>query len=662
MANRLIHETSPYLRQHAHNPVDWHPWGSEAFELARATNRPILLSIGYAACHWCHVMERESFEDEAVAAVLNAHFVPIKVDREERPAVDAIYIEALQHMQGHAGWPANLFLRPDLTPFAGATYLPPEPRRGQPSFTQVLERIHQLWAADPDRIDQVAGMLLTALDSSVEPTAEAPTQAVYATSVAAFAELHDRAHGGLGTGQKFPQTPVYELLLLAAADNLPGAHVVVEHSLDAMARRGLRDHLGGGFHRYCVDRAWTVPHFEKMLYDNAQLLRVYARAASLWRERRASMADAWVNVCRDTVSYLMRDLRHPDGGFMASEDADDPGGEGHFYTFTPSEAREVLGDDAPLPYGITDAGNFEEGRTVLHVERHWPVPRVRYALQEARNQRPRPPLDDKRVVAWNGLTVGALAEAGRLLGFDDWISAAAATAELLLAARDAQGLLPRLLGSDMAGTLTDQAFVADGLIDLYQARPHEIRWLDAAVDIAKATIEHLGAPGGGFYEAPDRDDLIVRKKPMLDGAEPSGNGRMAQVLARLGMYGVDLGTVLEDTLQAASGWMGVAPRGVPELAAVLRSIAGPPDSAPQEVVLAGNPDDPRLQQMLRRYNQRWRPWSVVAVLPPGSDAAERFALFEGRVPAAGDAPRAYVCRRGACQLPVTSASEMGLEG
>ncbi|MBA2322313.1 MAG: thioredoxin domain-containing protein, partial [Deltaproteobacteria bacterium] len=427
--NRLGAETSAYLRQHAGNPVDWMPWGDEAFARARAEDRPVFLSIGYAACHWCHVMERESFSDPAIAAVLNARFVCIKVDREERPDVDAIYIAALLELQGKAGWPATLFLLPDRRPFTGATYLPPVSRFGLPSLPDVCERIAAMWKSDRDTLLGAADMLRKAL---YEEPSESPEVAWdgYRRAVATLVTLHDDAHGGFGTGSKFPQVPELELLLLAAADELPGVADVLRNTLIAMDRGGLQDALGGGFHRYCVDRAWTVPHFEKMLYDNAQLVRLYARASS-WLQRLGRDASdevkGAIRVVRDAIGWMETSLRVSGGAFAASFDADDPGGEGAFYTWTPDEIRAVLGD-VPMPYGVRPEGNFE-GRTVLNTRSGVPPRSVRDALLRARAARPAPPRDDKQVVAWNGLAIGALAEAGRLFGQEAWVELAAAVAK-----------------------------------------------------------------------------------------------------------------------------------------------------------------------------------------------------------------------------------------
>jgi len=660
--NRLVHETSPYLLQHAHNPVDWHPWAAETFERARLEDRPILLSIGYAACHWCHVMEHESFSDPEVAAFLNAHFVPVKVDREERPDVDAIYIEALYALHGSAGWPANLFLSPDLYPFAGATYLPPESRYGMPSFLEVLHRVRTAWVQQRAEIDARRDALQGILGRTLPPSGDRLARPSYERAVRELVASHDPQHGGQGRGQKFPQTPSLELLLLAAFDGLPGARTALARALRAMARGGLYDHLGGGFHRYCVDPAWTVPHFEKMLYDNAQLLRLYARASSALAEHDPTLAEECARVARETVHYLEHDLSDDSGAFWSSEDADDPGGEGFFYTFTAEEARAILGPAEPLPYGITLAGNFEHGRTVLSAWEGRPPEDVRQRLLLHRNRRRRPSVDHKRVVAWNGLAVGGLAEAGRLLGYRSWIERATTCAEVLLGARRPDGSLPRLVGSDAPGTLEDHACVADGLLDLYQARPHEIRWLDEALAITRVVLRDFSDPeAGAFFQSRPRDDLILRRKDFQDGAEPSGNGRMAAVVLRLLGYGAPIDSDLADRLlEAGSGFMARASLATPELWGVLRALSAPiaAPGGPHELVIAGAPDRPETSQMLDVWDRTWRPQGIAAVIPPGGEGADRYGLLANRPSGEGGAPLAYLCRRGVCSVPTASPADL----
>jgi uncharacterized protein YyaL (SSP411 family) len=656
-SNRLTRETSPYLRQHAHNPVDWYPWGEEAFKRARTEDRPIFLSIGYSSCHWCHVMERESFADPLIAAYLNTHFIPIKVDREERPEVDAIYIHALLQISGSAGWPATLFLAPDLRPFTGATYLPPSPRYGMPSFRQVLERVRDSWSNHREAVI-ASGAQLQAQLLAPPLKGELPDFDLYRHAVVACVGLHDDELGGFGYDQKFPQTPILELLLLGAHDGDDHARAALALTLNAMDDGGLQDHLGGGFHRYCVDRDWSVPHFEKMLYDNAQLVRVYTRASAMAAaDGDRDAARAYIRVVEDTIAYLLRDMLAPDGTFYAAEDADDPEGEGRFYTFTPEEAREVVPAGA-LPFGVREGGNFEDGRTVLTARDGRPTAAVRDALRRVRDRRARPARDDKRVVAWNGLAIGALAEAGRLYARPAWVEAAKRAAETLIATMDAEGRLPRVLGSSVEGTLEDSAFVADGLLDLYQADPGERRWLDAATRLARSAIALFGDGAGGFFQARSRDDLIVRRKDWQDNAEPSGNGRMADVLRRLVAYGAPgvEAAVLDRLLAASAGFLRDNAVAAPELWSAVRAATVPASRAPWTLVIAGAPDDPAVKAMLRVWNRTWRPQGVVAVTPgaPTSAGEAPYAVFEDRG-MIGGLPTAYLCRGGVCALPVHDA-------
>jgi uncharacterized protein YyaL (SSP411 family) len=651
--NRLANERSPYLRQHANNPVDWHPWGEEAFATARESDRPIFLSIGYAACHWCHVMEHESFRDPQLAAYLNTHFVPVKVDREARPDVDALYIAALLQINGNAGWPASLFLLPDGRPFTGATYLPPQAAHGLPSFRQVLERVHENWRKNREAVERAAEGLVALIAHEDSETQDIrPNLDGYREAVTATLRLHDAEHGGFGGEQKFPQPALLELLLLGAHDHRTGSREALDRTLRAMDQGGLQDPLGGGFHRYCIDRAWTVPHFEKMLYDNAQLLRVYARASALWQQLgdEGTAADAQ-RVARDTAEYLLRDLRAGDGTFFSSEDADDPEGEGVFYTFSPAEARAVLGAGAELPFGITEEGHDPSGRSVLSTRAGRPSEDVRARLLAARNQRPRPAIDDKCVVAWNGLAIGALAEAGRLLGCSAWIEASAIAAHKLLEAMGEDGLVPRILGDTTPGTLEDHAFLADGLLDLYQAQPGVSRWLEAAATLAQAAIDHYAGENGGYYQALASSGLVVRLQDFADGAEPSGNGRLAEVLRKLRAYGALVhGEALDRLLSAAAPRMIEKPFSTPELWAVVRGESA--SAAPWSLIIAGETHHPRTQAFLKAWNARWRPQGIVAIVPDSTDVSRHFGAFADREPAADGGPLAYVCRFGVCEAPL----------
>src|SRR5437016_2580107 len=426
--NRLIHEASPYLIQHAHNPVDWYPWGPEALERARAKDRPILLSIGYAACHWCHVMERESFEDEKTAAYMNDHFVCIKVDREERPDIDSIYMEAVQAMTGQGGWPMTMFLTPEGVPFHGGTYFPPTDRGGMPAFIRVLQAVTETWMQRREEIRRQSGAVLDRLQAFAAPAPEGAGEPLEAGLVdRAAGELQrrfDRVHGGFGISPKFPQPPVLELAMRAAARGSQPAREMVELTLRRMAHQGIYDQIGGGFHRYAVDRAWLVPHFEKMLYDNAQLARLYTHAWQAWT------APLYRRIATETLEYLLRDMRHPGGAFYSSEDADSEGMEGKFYLWSYDELMATAPEAAGW-YGVTERGNFEGANILVAASGDpsaEPPQEARARLFEARAARVRPGLDDKILTSWNGLAIAALAEAGAAFARPDFVDAAAAAA------------------------------------------------------------------------------------------------------------------------------------------------------------------------------------------------------------------------------------------
>ncbi len=547
MPNALAQETSPYLRQHASNPVDWLPWGPAALAAARERDVPLLVSIGYSACHWCHVMEHESFEDARVAAVMNEEFVCVKVDREERPDVDALYMEAVQGMTGHGGWPLNVFLTPEQLPFYGGTYFPPEPRHGLPSWTQVLHAIAETWReqaaeirAGGERVrEQLAG------GARLEPSAEPFDAGALDAAVARLRESFDTVNGGFGGAPKFPQTPVLEFLLRHGEREMSLA------TLRAQARGGIHDQVGGGFHRYSVDAAWTVPHFEKMLYDNALLARAYLHGY------RLSGDEELARVCRATLEWALREMRGPEGGFYSALDADSEGVEGRFYVWTVRELEDVLGADADAAarwLGVSEGGNFvdphhpEPGLNVLtdrSPAASRPNPetreRIRARLGEARAARTRPGLDDKRLTSWNALAIAALADAGAVLGGEDglrYLDAAERCAEFLLRElRDGEGRLLRTYSEGRAridGYLEDHAFLLEALVVLFEATCAE-RWLTEARALADQTIERFADParGGFFSTAADGEALIARRKDLEDSPIPSGASSAAVGLLRL---------------------------------------------------------------------------------------------------------------------------------
>ncbi|HEX2292670.1 MAG TPA: thioredoxin domain-containing protein, partial [Gaiellaceae bacterium] len=525
--NRLAGETSPYLLQHADNPVDWYPWGEEAFERARAENRPILLSIGYSACHWCHVMEHESFEDDETARLMNERFVNVKVDREERPDVDALYMDAVVALTGHGGWPMTVFLNPEGEPFFGGTYFPPEPRHGMPAFRDVLTAVSDLYRDRPEAARSSAGQLVEALRASsrVQPSGDPLTEGMLAEAARALRHQFDPEWGGFGGAPKFPPSSVLEFLLRMHLRGDDEALPMVAKTLDAMAAGGMYDLLGGGFHRYSVDRQWLVPHFEKMLYDNALLASAYLHAWALTGEER------YRRVVEETLDYVLRELALPEGGLASAQDADTDGVEGLTFTWT---AEESVPEELLHP--------FEHGRSIIRGELD---EELRRRLWELREQRPKPARDDKAIASWNGLALAALAEAGRRLDRRDYVEAARGVAEFLLGSLlDVEGRLLRTYREGRAkntGFLEDYADVANGLLELHVATG-ELRWLEEANRLARLAAELFAdEERGGFFRTPEHGEwLIARQKAFDDNPTPSGNSMLALVLLRLArIYGDD---------------------------------------------------------------------------------------------------------------------------
>jgi uncharacterized protein YyaL (SSP411 family) len=546
VSNALAQETSPYLRQHAENPVDWLPWGAVALARAREQEKPLLVSIGYSSCHWCHVMERESFEDPRTAELMNESFVCVKVDREERPDVDALYMEAVQEMTGRGGWPLNVFLTPEQTPFYGGTYYPPEPRQGMPAWTQVLQAIAESWSHNREEIRAGGERLRERLTggASLVPSERPIEQRELENAVGRLAETFDARNGGFGGAPKFPQASVIEFLLLR------GERAMSLATLHAMASGGIHDVLGGGFSRYSVDATWTVPHFEKMLYDNALLARAYLHG---WQ---ASGDERLRAVCVGTLEWALREMRGPEGGFFSSLDADSEGVEGRYYVWTLQELGEVLGDDAHAAIawlGVTEQGNFAEGAggdlstepglNVLTDRGRAPDEatreRIRERLLAARATRARPALDDKRLTSWNALMISVLADAGAALGEPRYLAAAVACAEFLLAQlRDDRGRLLRTYNHGQAkldAYLEDHAFLLEALIMLFEATCQE-RWLAHATALADEMIARFADPerGGFFSTASDGEQLLTRRKDLEDSPIPAGASSAALGLLRLG--------------------------------------------------------------------------------------------------------------------------------
>ncbi|WP_028926757.1 thioredoxin domain-containing protein [Pseudonocardia acaciae] len=666
MPNRLADSTSPYLLQHADNPVHWWPWCPEAFEEARRRDVPVLLSIGYAACHWCHVMAHESFEDDATAEQVNAEFVAIKVDREERPDIDAVYMTATQAMTGAGGWPMTCFLTPSGEPFHCGTYYPPAPRQGMPGFRQLLAAVSRAWTEDGERVRDAAGQIAERLAGSaaanLPPTALGPSDLDEA--VAALAGEFDGDRGGFGGAPKFPPSMTLEFLLRHhERTGSPDALRMVELTCERMARGGMYDQLGGGFARYSVDAAWVVPHFEKMLYDNAQLLRVYAHLA---RRTGSPLAH---RIADETATFLLRDLRTAEGGFASALDADTDGVEGLTYAWTPAQLREALGDDdgawAAALLAVTEAGTFEHGSSTLQLLADPDDParweRVRATLLAARTQRPQPARDDKVVTAWNGLAIAALAEAGGALGRPDWVDAAASAASLLLERHLENGRLRRssrdgAVGA-AAGVLEDYGCLADALLALHQATGAP-RWLDAAIGLLDTALAHFAdpqTPGSYFDTADDAEALLHRPRDFTDGATPSGASALAGALLTASVLAAPAssGRFAEASAAAVAAVGALAGRH-PRFAGQWLSVAEAAARGPLQVAVVGPEDDER-RFALRTYTQRVAPGGTVVVA--GEPDAPGVPLLADR-PLVSGAPAAYVCRGFVCDRPVTTEAEL----
>ncbi|HUG49190.1 MAG TPA: thioredoxin domain-containing protein [Candidatus Limnocylindria bacterium] len=664
--NRLAQETSPYLRQHAHNPVDWYPWSEEALGRARAEDKPIFLSIGYAACHWCHVMERESFEDEETARLLNNGFVSVKVDREERPDLDAIYMDAVQAMTGHGGWPMSVFLTPQGNPFYGGTYFPDQPRHGMPSFRQVLEGVLAAWRERRAEVEQSGSALVQAISREAQAAASEDPQAwMLDTAVLSLERTFDARHGGWGSAPKFPQPMAVEFLLrehLRAGDGRPLAMAL--HSLDAMAAGGIYDQLGGGFARYATDAAWLVPHFEKMLYDNAQLARVYVHAWQL------TGAERYRQVVEQTLDFVLREMTSPEGGFISSLDADTKGEEGATYVWTRAEVDRLLGEQSVLfddAYDVTAEGNWE-GHTILarvrddgalardHGMDEEEVGRrlaaAREALLAARNERPQPGRDDKVLAAWNGLMIAAFAEAASVFERADWRAAAERAADVILTRlRDSEGRLRRSYkdgDARQSGVLEDYSHAADALLALYETTFDE-RWFVAARELAEAMLEHFADPAGGFFDtADDHEALITRPKGLQDNATPSGNAMAALVLLRLAALTGDgrYRSAAEAALRLVTPVAHRYPTAFGQWLLGFQLALGRID----ELAIVGDPADEGTRRLLAVARQGYRPSLVAAVSATPADNA--VPLLHGRQQLESRAT-AYLCHGLACRQPVT---------
>ena len=671
MPNRLAHETSPYLLQHADNPVDWWPWSAEAFEEARKSGKPVLLSVGYSSCHWCHVMAHESFEDQATADFLNEHFVNIKVDREERPDVDAVYMEAVQAATGQGGWPMTVFLTPDAEPFYFGTYFPPVPRHGSPSFRQVLEGVRSAWSDRRDEVAEVAGKIVRDLAGREISygDAQVPGEEELAQALLGLTREYDPQRGGFSGAPKFPPSMVIEFLLRHhARTGAEGALQMAVDTCERMARGGIYDQLGGGFARYSVDREWVVPHFEKMLYDNALLCRVYAH---LWRSTGSELAR---RVALETADFMVRELRTGEGGFASALDADSDDGtgrhvEGAYYVWTPQQLTDVLGEeDAQLAahyFGVTEEGTFEHGKSVLQLPQHdglfdaGKIASIRERLLDKRGGRPAPGRDDKVVAAWNGLAIAALAETGAYFDRPDLVEAAVGAADLLVRLHlDEQARLARTSKDGRAGAnagvLEDYADVAEGFLALASVTGEGV-WLEFAGFLLDHVLARfVDAESGSLYDtAADAEKLIRRPQDPTDNATPSGWTAAAGALLSYAAH-----TGAEPHRSAAERALGVVkalgPR-VPRFIGWGLAVAEALLDGPREVAIVGPAlDDPATRTLHRTALLGSAPGAVVAVGAPESD---EFPLLADR-PLQQGQPAAYVCRNFTCDAPTTDPERL----
>jgi len=693
--NRLIHEKSPYLQQHAWNPVDWYPWGPEAFEKARQEEKPIFLSIGYSTCHWCHVMERESFQSEEIAAILNRYFVPVKVDREERPDVDRVYMTFVQATTGSGGWPLSVWLTPDLKPFYGGTYFPPVSSYGRPGFREVLERIAYLWTTDRARVVEASQTLLGQLREFIEAGLRnrGPVDRQWCDrAFQIFRREYDRRFGGFGGAPKFPRPSVLRFLLrFHHRAGVEEAREMVEGTLAGMARGGIRDHLGGGFHRYSVDERWFLPHFEKMLYDQAQLAEAYLELYQLTAD------PSWAAVAREVLEYVLRDLHSPEGAFYSAEDADSPDpdqpdhkAEGAFYLWRWAELERCLEPQVLEPfasvYGCRPEGNISfdphgefEGKNLLYLacsveeaanryglDPQWleqQIDQARFRLFRARQLRPRPHLDDKILAGWNGLMISALAKAGATLEEERYVKAGQQAAGFLIERlydQDRRQLLRRYRDGEAAVSafLEDYAFASRGFLDLFEATldPAWFRW---ALRLAQEMSERFeDTEQGGFFFAPaGQDDLILAMKDDYDGAEPAGNSVAAEVLVRLARWTGDASWErrARRLFEAFGGRLAATPDALPYLLGVVELA----EVAPEQVVVCGRREDPVSRVLLSIARQGFHPNRMVLWLHEDNSAelAQLLPALQA-FPAAPERAQAYLCREFRCELPIEDPGEL----
>jgi uncharacterized protein YyaL (SSP411 family) len=673
--NRLIHETSPYLIQHAHNPVDWHPWGDEAFQKAKTENRPILLSIGYSACHWCHVMERESFENEKIAALMNDLFVNIKVDREERPDLDEIYMNAVQMLTGRGGWPMTVFLTPEGKPFYGGTYYPPEDRYGVPGLPKILLGVANAYREKPQDVERSVEQILAGLQrmSRSAESQRSFSPEIIAQSAEQLSQAYDADHGGLGKAPKFPNVGVYELFLRHYHRAKTQRFLeMVTHTLTKMAQGGIYDHIGGGFHRYSVDDKWLVPHFEKMLYDNAQLVRIYAQVYCV------TAAPLFKQVVDETMTYLLREMLHTEGGFYSTQDADSEGEEGKFFVWTAEEITRILGDDRSeifcRMYDVSEEGNFEE-KNILHPiltceqasklfrrdleEIESLVSDAKEKLFHEREKRIKPFRDEKILTSWNGLMLSGLAAAIKISQLRTYLDAAGRTVDFLFTKMFRDGHLLHTYKSGAAkilGYLDDYAFLAAGLLDLFEATLDRAN-LDRALELAEVMLYEFWDEnsGGFFYTGRSHERLIAQSKPIFDGSIPSGNAVATQILLRLYHYtGRDEYLKrAEKVLRSYYDAMENQPFGFAHMLAALDFYL----DKPKEIVLVGDKKDPETVELLGKIHSLYLPNMTLQSASPDDSLEQISPLLAGKKAIAGK-PTVYVCHNFACSRPAVEWDEL----
>jgi uncharacterized protein YyaL (SSP411 family) len=676
--NKLINESSPYLLQHAHNPVDWYPWSKEAFEIARKQDKPIFLSIGYSTCHWCHVMERESFTNERIAEILNEHFISIKVDREQRPDIDSVYMNAVRMMTGGGGWPLSVFLTSDGKPFYGGTYFPPTDTYGRPGFDKILLSISDAWKNDREKLVESAGKISEVLSGLSEQAGQQElSDNIFTAAFYDFQNTFDTAYGGFGRAPKFPQPSNLSMLLgYWSRTGDKKSLAMVEKTLEAMAEGGIYDHIGGGFHRYSTDARWLVPHFEKMLYDQALVSKAYVQAY------QATGNKTYAGVAKEIFDYVLRDMTDDKAGFYSAEDADSEGREGTFYVWEPGQIENILGpDDAGIfneYYGVIKGGNFEEGKSILNVTKSIEelairfkkdkseieniLERARSKLLEHRAKRPRPHLDDKVISAWNGMMISSLAYGGTVLGEEKYVAAAGSAAEFVLAELRKNGRLMRYYRNGKVvglGFLDDYAFMISALLDLYEAT-FDAKWLLEARNLADEMIKLFSdEEGKGFFlTGSDAEKLIVRNTPSYDSVVPSGNSAAALALLKLGRLTMEQRFTDRggEVLQAFSGHLAQSPASFSAMIIAMDFWLGPT----QEIVVAGNYQRDDTKRMIKVVREEFLPNSVVLLHEQGEagKAIEEVVPFVKSQTAIDNKSTAYVCENYVCKRPVNNVEEL----